>query len=81
MVNTDNDKLPEYYTIEDISKIFDIHRITAGKLVRSDGFPCINIGRSIRVPRLLLNQWIIDHLFDETPTIQSKKKAVKGDDK
>lgn len=80
MLNSD-DKLPEYYTIEDISVIFNIHRITAGRLVHSDGFPCMNIGRVIRVPRLLLNQWIIDHLFDETPTISTKNRTKKSDDK
>lgn len=61
---SENGNLPEFYSLEDIAKLFKIHRVTAGKLLKTEGFPCVVIGRSYRIPRLLFNKWLVNHLFD-----------------
>lgn len=68
MYSSHNKQLPDYYSLDDIAKIFNISRITAGRLMRTEGFPCFMIGCSYRIPRLLFNQWLIDHLYQSVET-------------
>ena len=80
MDNTPNDNLPEYYTLEDIAKLFNIHRVTAGRLVRSADFPRITVGHTLRIPRLLFNQWIIDNLFKSIRLNKNDDNTTGGDE-
>lgn len=79
MNNSENGKLPEFYSLEDVAKIFNIHRVTAGKLLKTEGFPCISIGRAYRIPRLLFNQWLVNHLF-ETIVLSDNSERSFGTD-
>jgi hypothetical protein len=72
-----NEQLPDFYSLDDIAKMFNIHRITAGRLLRTEDFPCFMIGCSYRVPRLLFNQWIVNHLYDTV--VLSQKEGSPSD--
>lgn len=47
-----------FYTISDIAELFQISYKTANILVKSEGFPKIVIGKSIRVPQDELEKWV-----------------------
>ncbi len=55
----------EFYTINDIAEKFNISYKTATKLVHSDGFPKIMIGKSLRVPRGELEKWVAKYSYKE----------------
>lgn len=52
-------------TVKDIQEILHIGRDTAYRLVRSNGFPSIIIGRSIRIPEDEFNRWIEKYTYKE----------------
>lgn len=54
MINEDNCKV---YTVKDIQEMLKISRTAAYKLINSNQFPVVRIGRSVRVPKEGFNQW------------------------
>lgn len=56
--------LPLTLTVPEVAKILGISRAGAYELVRSTGFPRINIGKRILVPRDKFIQWIEEHTED-----------------
>ena len=48
----------EVYTVDEIRKMLRISRTAAYALVNSDSFPVIRIGTSIRVSKLIFNNWL-----------------------
>ena len=45
------------YTVKDIQEMLKISRTAAYKLINSNQFPIVRIGRSVRVPKEGFNQW------------------------
>lgn len=54
-----NDKLT--YTVLEMAKALNIGRNKAYELVRTDGFPVIYIGSTIRIPIEALNRWLNEY--------------------
>lgn len=52
-------------TIEDIQRILKISKNTAYKLVKTNGFPSITIGKSIRIPEEEFEKWIKKYTYNE----------------
>lgn len=47
-----------YLTVNDMMSIYGISRSTAYKLVNTDGFPAIRIGKSIRIDQDSLKHYL-----------------------
>ena len=45
------------YTVKDVQEILKISRTAAYKLINSNQFPVIRIGRSVRIPIDGFNRW------------------------
>lgn len=45
-------------SVDEMAATLGISRPKAYELVHSDGFPRINVGRRIRIPRTSLERWI-----------------------
>lgn len=54
-----NDKLT--YTVLEMAKVLNIGRNKAYELVRTEGFPVIYIGSTIRIPIEALNRWLNEY--------------------
>lgn len=54
-----NDKLT--YTVLELAKALNIGRNKAYELVRTEGFPVIYIGSTIRIPIEALNRWLNEY--------------------
>jgi excisionase family DNA binding protein len=50
--------LEEILTVEETAKYLKICRVNAYNLFHSEGFPCFKIGRSLRICRTDLLQWM-----------------------
>ena len=55
---TDTNQLPVILTVDQLQKYLGISRQKAYELTHVEGFPALRFGRSIRVPRAALEQWI-----------------------
>ena len=53
-----NDKLT--YTVSEMAKVLNIGKNKAYELVKTEGFPVIYIGSSIRIPIDALKKWLND---------------------
>lgn len=49
----------ELMTVKELQDYLGIGRAKAYELVNEPGFPVLRIGRSIRIPKDLLKEWII----------------------
>jgi excisionase family DNA binding protein len=47
-------------TVKETAEIFGVSLPTMYNLINSVGFPCVSVGRGLRVPEDLLNKWIIE---------------------
>lgn len=54
-----NDKLT--YTVLEMAKALNVGRNKAYELVRTEGFPVIYIGSTIRIPIEALNRWLNEY--------------------
>lgn len=52
-------------TVEDVQKKLNISKNTAYKLVKTNGFPSITIGKNIRVPEEEFEKWIKKYMYKE----------------
>jgi hypothetical protein len=52
--NADN---ASYITVDEMSKILSIARVTAYQLTKTSDFPCFYIGKRIIIPLHLFNEW------------------------
>lgn len=52
------DDLPAMLAVKDVMQLFDMGRRQAYELVHSEGFPAINVGSSIKIPKHLLVGWV-----------------------
>ena len=52
-----NNNIETFLTIEDMRNILHIGRDKARKLIKSDGFPYIKIGNTIRIPKDEFIKW------------------------
>lgn len=48
----------EIMTVEDLASFLRISRVKSYELVKQKGFPSIKIGRTIRISRTALLQWL-----------------------
>ena len=56
----ENDKL---LTVKDLGRYIPFGKNKLYKLVNSDDFPKITIGRTILIPKKNLDEWINSHLY------------------
>ncbi len=57
-MNIDFESLPAFLTVEEMASVLRIGRNAAYKLVKDHGIHSIRIGRSIRIPRTALIQFM-----------------------
>lgn len=55
---TSFDQLPLTLRAEDIAQVLDLSRAGAYALMHSEGFPCIRIGKCMRVERNAFLEWL-----------------------
>ncbi|MCM1233177.1 MAG: helix-turn-helix domain-containing protein [Ruminococcus flavefaciens] len=55
---TDFENVPDVLTMEDLQKVLRIGRSTAYRLVKANDIPCVRIGRSIRIPKRFVVEYI-----------------------
>lgn len=46
------------YTIKDIMRILSISKSSAYRLANTDGFPCVRIGKLIRIEKDAFENWM-----------------------
>jgi excisionase family DNA binding protein len=46
-----------YISVDEMSKMLSIARVTAYQLTKTQGFPCFYIGKRIIIPLRAFNQW------------------------
>lgn len=51
------------YTIDDVARLMGIGRAAAYALVKSRGFPCVQVGRRLVVPVAAFSQWLERQTF------------------
>lgn len=52
------------YTVTEMAQVLNIGRNKAYELVKTEGFPAIYIGSTIRIPIEALNRWLNDYEED-----------------
>jgi excisionase family DNA binding protein len=59
-MNLDNqiEKLPLSLTVSDISRILGISKQNAYNLCHSEGFPSVQIGKRLIIPKLAFVEWL-----------------------
>ena len=50
-----------FYGVKEIQQIFSISRNTALSLLKSEGFPAMKMGRTYKVEKEALDEWIKEH--------------------
>jgi hypothetical protein len=58
----DWDGMPQFFGVRDLQEFFRIGEAAAYSLVRRRGFPCMRIGRNIRVSKDGLRRWVEQNL-------------------
>lgn len=56
------DKLPDILTINELSMYLKLGKTNTYKLVKQNGFPTINIGNTIKIPKEKLLNWINNNI-------------------
>lgn len=49
----------EFLTVKQMMQLLNISKTTAYKLINTDSFPAIRIGRSIRIDKKELQNWLL----------------------
>ena len=62
------DELPDFCTLEEVSKVFRVSRATAYRMAAQGNIPCLRIGRRVIVSREHLVRWI-----DQSITLEHEK--------
>ena len=57
-MNIDHEEIPQVLTIPELAHILRIGRNAAYTLVTNGNIRCVRIGRSIRIPRTALTQFL-----------------------
>lgn len=76
----------KFYTLAEMQEIFRISKPTALKLVHSEGFPKLVIGKRLLIPCNALKLWCIDnteyralenlqHLFNDSTCSEASEKT------
>ena len=78
-----DDRLPDFLTVEEAGAVLRFSRGKAYELARgflatggASGMPVIRLGRQLRVPRALLEQWIGGSITWPIPTTQATEPAA-----
>ena len=56
---------PDVMTIEDLQRALGVGRSTAYRLIRSNRIRCIRIGKSIRIPKQLLVDYVLQSCYNK----------------
>ena len=52
------DELPDFCSLEELSKVLQVSRSTAYRMAAQGSIPCLRIGRRVIVPKEHLVRWI-----------------------
>ena len=52
------DELPDFCSLEEVSKVFRVSRATVYRMAERGSIPCLRIGRRVIVPKEHLVRWI-----------------------
>lgn len=52
------DELPLSLTVDDVGMIMGLSKNKAYELCHSRGFPCVNVGRRMIIPKLAFIKWL-----------------------
>ena len=64
-IYTSYDQLPLYLTVEEVGQLLGISRANAYTLAHSKGFPVVQIGRRMVVPKDDLLSWLDDQYVNQ----------------
>ncbi len=64
-------------TVEELAKYLKIKPDTIYKKVRKGELPAIKLGKLVRFPKELIDEWIIDHATKTMNDIKAAKKLVE----
>ena len=56
--------MEEFYTVQDLMRIFRISKNTAYSLIHSPGFPLVKVGKTLRVPAGALEEYLYKNAAD-----------------
>ena len=59
------DDLPDFCSLEEVSKVFRVSRSTAYRMAARGNIPCLRIGRRVIVSKEHLMRWIDQSIFCE----------------
>ena len=71
------DELPDFCTLEEISKVFRVSRATAYRMAAQGNIPCLRIGRRVIVSREHLVRWIDQSITLERDKVMGVSKYGK----
>ena len=69
------DDLPLMLTVIDVAEVLGISRTGAYELVRQEGFPALNIGKRIVIPKEEFVRWIRDNTGKTTLRVDLRTEA------
>ncbi len=52
------DGLPDFCSLDEVSKVFRVSRATAYRMAERGNIPCLRIGRRVIVPKKHLVSWV-----------------------
>jgi excisionase family DNA binding protein len=55
---TDRDKLPLTLKVQDVADVLGVSRATVDKIINSEGFPVIRVGKRLITPRDAFFRWL-----------------------
>ncbi len=67
MRQIDSPEAPLLLRVQEAAKLLGVGRTTVFALVSDQKLPVVRIGRSVRIPREALEQWIQEHLVRDAP--------------
>lgn len=62
------DELPDFCSLEEVSKVFRVSRATAYRMAEQGNIPCLRIGRRVIVPKEHLVRWVDQSVSCENDT-------------
>ena len=59
------DESPLLFRVEEAARMLGVSRATLYKLIDAEDLPTVRFGKSVRVPRKALEEWVIEKVKQE----------------
>ena len=64
------DESPLLFRVEEAARMLGVSRATLYKLIDAEDLPTVRFGKSVRVPRKALEEWVIEKVKQENKNAQ-----------